>query len=238
LRLGLFSPNYPGVTGDGGIGTYTRVLAESLAQNGHTVNVVTTGNRPQHLIAGNVPLDVVVRRPVRIVDRFAPETRTVWSVGRAALEAVTSRNLDLFEFPNWEGLGIWFGLRRRIPLVVRLSTSSAETQSIDALPATWTRRCDRARERLLISQADALVTHSYAHRQTMAAELHIDASRIAVVPLGVPVFPDFVRPAIERPNPTVVFLGRLERRKGALDLLKAIPLVLARVPRAHARSSF
>jgi glycogen synthase len=48
----------------------------------------------------------------------------------------------------------------------------------------------------------------------------------------VPVFPEYTRSTVEAVDPTVVFLGRLERRKGALDLMRAIPLVLDRVPNA------
>ena len=50
-----------------------------------------------------------------------------------------------------------------------------------------------AREKFHANLADALVTHSYAHRGTMASELGVDASSIRVIPLGVPVYPQFTR---------------------------------------------
>jgi len=60
----------------------------------------------------------------------------------------------------------------------------------------------------------------------MAHELAIRAESILLVPHGVPVRPDFVRPANGENELTIVYLGRLEKRKGTLDLLRAIPLVL------------
>jgi glycosyltransferase involved in cell wall biosynthesis len=70
----------------------------------------------------------------------------------------------------------------------------------------------------------------------MAAELGVPSSRIALSPHGVPVFPDFVRAQRHSGDLTVVFLGRMEKRKGTIDLLHAIPDVLQQVP--HARFVF
>ncbi len=177
-----------------------------------------------------MPVTVVRRGYLPVLDRLAPGTGASLSIGRTALDLVDSRQLDLFEFTNWEGLGIWFGLRRTIPFIVRLSTSSAETQQIDELQGTWQLRCDVKRELLQARLADALVTHSRAHRQTMADELGIDPARIAVVPLGVPVYREFTRPAGSDREQTVVFLGRMEKRKGTQVLLDAIPAVLSACP--------
>ncbi|MFT3883489.1 MAG: glycosyltransferase family 4 protein [Gemmatales bacterium] len=52
------------------------------------------------------------------------------------------------------------------------------------------------------------------------------ADRIELIPHGVEVFPDFIRPP-RSPGPLrIVFLGRLEKRKGTLELLQAFPKVL------------
>jgi glycogen(starch) synthase len=120
-----------------------------------------------------------------------------------------------------------------VPLVVRLSTSSAETQQIDDLPNSWHLSWDIKREKLQAKLADGLMTHSNAHRHKMAAELNINPDRISVIPLGVTVDPDFKRTYTTRTDHEVVYLGRLERRKGAVDLLRAVPLVLDQVPNAQ-----
>jgi glycogen synthase len=230
VRIGYFSPTYPRVTGDGGIGTYIRALAESLIVKGHNAHVITTGASDAATVANGVPVRVVRRRYVPLVDRLLPGASASWRIGRTALELAKSERLDVVEFPNWEGLGVWFGLRRRVPLVVRLSTSSAETQAIDGLERSWTLDSDVAREKMQARLADALVTHSYAHRRTMAAELGMEESRISVVPLGVPVFSEFRRAEPLPGEQKVVFLGRLEKRKGVVDLLNAVPRVLAEMP--------
>ena len=77
------------------------------------------------------------------------------------------------------------------------------------------------------------MTHSDAHRRQMAEELGIDAARIALIPLGIPLGRAFERPRNRSGELTVVYLGRMEKRKGTLDLLKAAPEVLRAVPEAR-----
>ena len=173
---------------------------------------------------------MISRGYVPVIDRLLPGATSCWRIGQRAAQLTRAHGLELFEFPNWEGLGLWFALKRSIPLVVRLHTSSAETQEIDSLAPSWRLKCDIRREQMQVNRADALVTHSDAHRQRMATELSIDRETIAVIPHGISVYPQFVREQRQNAENTVVFLGRLEKRKGALDLLKAIPTVLVTAP--------
>jgi glycogen synthase len=113
---------------------------------------------------------------------------------------------------------------------VRLHTSSQESQEIDGTQTSRLVRWDVRRERWLVRHADRLVTHSEAHRRRMADELRIDPGHIHVIHHGVPVHPSFSRPARQESRLTVVHLGRMEKRKGVMDLLRAIPQVLSEVP--------
>src|SRR5215203_3684583 len=217
LKVGIFATQYPTVSGEGGIGTYTRTLVEALVELKQGAHVLTLGATAGKAIAGGIPVDIIPRHHASIIDRVLPGASSCWDIGERAMQLSRTKGLDLFEFPNWEGLGLWFALRLSIPLVVRLHTSSAETQEIDGLRTTWRLKCDISREKMQVHRADALVTHSDAHRQRMAAELSIDPGKITVIPHGITVYPRFVREHTQHCEPTVVFLGRLEKRKGALD---------------------
>jgi glycosyltransferase involved in cell wall biosynthesis len=78
--------------------------------------------------------------------------------------------------------------------------------------------------------ADVMITHSLAHRQTMAKELGIAPERIRVVAHGMRPADS---PSGDRDPKTIVFLGRLERRKGSIDLMRAAALVIAEHPGAR-----
>src|SRR5687767_1552497 len=108
LKIGIYSNQYAGLNGEGGIGTYTRSLAVALAAQDHEVNVLTPGlensiGRPQ-LIDG-VHLHTIRRSYLPVLERVFPGARAAWSVGAAARQLVRDYQLDLFEFPNWEGRG-------------------------------------------------------------------------------------------------------------------------------------
>jgi glycogen(starch) synthase len=226
VRVGIFTPYYPGITGDSGIGTYTRQLATSLSKIGHQVHVVTPGDEAQ-ISDNGVMVHVINTRHIPGLEILVPGAGASHRVAKAMSRLVRDASLDVLEFPNWEGLGAWFALWRRLPVVVRLHTSSLETIKIDGLPVTYPRRVDVWRERASAGLADALVTHSRAHQLTMASELRINPKRIKIVPHGIA---SNGRSSAEREPNTIVYVGRLERRKGAIDLLHAAPLVLRENP--------
>ena len=47
LAIGLFTPNYPGVSQDGGIGTQIQNLGYGLSSIGHRVSIMTPGSGPE-----------------------------------------------------------------------------------------------------------------------------------------------------------------------------------------------
>jgi glycogen(starch) synthase len=229
LRIGIYTPSYPGVTGEGGIGTYTRNLAHGLIGLGHEVHVLTPGEGPA-ATDGRITIHFTSTRYVRGLDRLLPGVGACWRVARAMRTIVHEQRLDVVEFPNWQGYGALLRPLMAIPIVVRLHTSALETQKIDGLSPTRELKWDARREHWQVRRATALVTHSDAHRRMMAEELGIPAERMSLVPHGVETFPDFVRPARGHGPHRVVFLGRLEKRKGSLDLLHAARQVLKELP--------
>jgi glycogen(starch) synthase len=233
LSIGLFTPNYPGVTGEGGIGTYTRHLAHGLVERGHRVRVITPAGSADEVLDAGVRVRLVRTGHFPLVDRVIPGFGACYRVARAVRRLAAEERFDVVEFPNWEGLGAFCCWSRRMPVVVRLHTSSLETQVIDGARPTRTARWDVRRERFLARNADALVTHSESHRSAMTAELGIDPAHIRVIPHGIEVQPEFRRDPRAGDEDTVVFLGRMEKRKGTVDLLRAVPDVLRKVPRTR-----
>lgn len=229
MKLAFYTPNYPGITQEGGIGSYTKSLAHALVKLGHTVHIVTPGTGATST-DGAVQVHQVHLRHVPLVDRLMPGFGYCWHLGRKLAEIVKAYDIDIVELPNWEGLGIFYQKKRLTPTVVRLHTSSLETQQIDQLPSTRFLQWDVKREHQQARQADLLITHSQAHRQMMCEELQCAPEKIQLIPHGVEVFPDFVRPPRIPGPPRLVYLGRLEKRKGTLDLLYAMPSILEKHP--------
>ena len=232
MRIGFFTPNYPGLTGEGGIGSYTRTLGFGLSALGHEVHALTPGDRPD-TADGPVRVHFTSTRHLPGLDKLAPGAGACWRVGRAMRRLVRDHRLDAVEFPNWEGYGLAFARLARTPTVVRLYTSSVESQRIDDTATSRWHAWNNWRERAIGHAADAVVTHSAAHRREMCAETGLAEDAVRLIPLGVEVSPAWVRPARGPGPPTVVYLGRLEHRKGTVELLRAVPQILAAVPDAR-----
>ena len=233
MKIGICTDGYPGLTAVGGIATYTRELAHGLCSLGHDVHVLTAGLPGAIVRDGPVWVHSTRADYFPIFDRILPGSGACYHIGTSMRRLVARYRLDVVEFPNHDGTGLWYSFRRPAPLVVRLHTSSLEAGHIDGNVETRIVRWDVRRERWLALSADTLVTHSQAHRQAMADELAIDSQRIAVIPHGITVDHDFRRPPTRGTELTVVFLGRMENRKGTIDLLRAVPEVLREVPQAR-----
>lgn len=213
MNVGIYSPSYPGFGSEGGVGTYTRDLGHALSALGHSVHVLTPGKFAASN-DGAVSVHPTRKEHFRGVERFLPGSGPCYRIGAAMKRLVRRWDLDVVEFSNWEGFGLGYAWRRPTPLVVRVSTSSTVTNAIDGVTRPKVAAWDVKRERWLCRAADRLITHSDAHRRKTAVELGIDPGRIDVVPLAVPMFPEFRRPEPSPGELSVVYLGRLEKAQG------------------------
>ncbi len=233
LRVGIYSAQYPGISGAGGIATYTRSLATGLTELGHEVHVLTLGTGEPCEVEG-VHIHFVKARHLPLLERVYPGVRETFNISMAARTLCKDFNLDVFEFPNWEGRGAYFN---RLPgarpaMVVRMHTSCREILEIEDAQMTRAQRFECKLEHDCCMAADALYVSTAAHRRHMATELGIPASKIDIVPLGIP---DVSNPKAREQRPrgkprTLLYLGRLEKRKGVVDLLQAMPEIVRSVP--------
>src|SRR5262249_53578809 len=129
-RVGIYSPNYPGLTKAGGIGTYTRHLAHALSELGHRVHVLTPGLSSARIRDAAVTVHLISTH-MPLVDRILPGSAGCCTIAAAMNGLVRRYDLDVVEFPNWEGLGLAYTALRRVPVVVRLHTSSLEALEIN-----------------------------------------------------------------------------------------------------------
>lgn len=231
MRIGFYTRSYPGLAA-GGIGAYTKSVAKGLSDLGHTVHVLTPAYPGKSCMDGAVTLHGASTRHFKIVDRALPGAGGCWRVWRAMTQIAREQQLDIVEFPNWEGWGLYYARWRRTPLVVRLHTSSLKVHSIDGTATERLVRWDIHREQHQCRLADRLVTHSEAHRQTMASEYGISRDEIAMVPHGISLPAEAEQGCVDRDSATILHVGGLEHRKGTLQLLQAAPTVLREVPEA------
>ncbi|WP_423391700.1 glycosyltransferase [Burkholderia sp. LMG 21824] len=235
-----FPPNH-----GGGIATFTKDLAEALAAQGSMVHVITQSPDTNRVDFENgvwvhriVPREI--NRTPAAVERNVPQHIWNWSA-TALAEArriAEHRDIDIVESPIWDCEGIAFLLDGKWPLVTSLHTTLhfwLESHPEHRQDAAWMASFGTpmlALERELMTKADAVRANSRAIVREIERmyDISFGAANMRVVPHGM-AEPAGIQPDAKRAaGIEVLFVGRLEPRKGIDVLLEAMPVVLDAVP--------
>lgn len=231
MHIGLVCDEYPPEP-HGGIGSFTRDLANALVSAGHAVTVVGISRFAKNEVQENQStLLQIVRlprsplmfryRPAAILDRFR--------LLRWLSAAHRKYPFDLIECPDYAG---WcaFGGPRGVPLLVRLHGSNMFFDSELSRPGD---RFEHFMEKRLIARANHLVSPSrYAGVQTLACANLTDRA-FTVIPHALDT--DLFRPDNSAPTETglILFVNSINPKKGVEQLLDAMNIVCEEVPAAH-----
>ncbi len=212
MRIALITPEYPGCGPSFGIGRYVADLAAELVLHGHAVRVLVAADHGCYACSVGPPPQR--RAPACPHLLLRPLACRSWL--QRELQAFAPEIVDA---PNWGGLsttltGPW-------ATVVRLSTSSGDSAFRRTALLRW---LSLAWERIAVRRATGVIADSHA----MAAvgerlygrrcdAVHLHAYRGTIEPLS---------PRRE----AVLFVGRLELRKGIDVLLEAWPAVHRALP--------
>jgi glycosyltransferase involved in cell wall biosynthesis len=229
MRIALVSRGYA-PSQAAGVAVYVQRLAERLAQVGHDVHVVCEGHRLSRRVADGLAVHFVPSPPLPSL----PLGATADALARAAavhrcLEALDRQtSLDVVECANWGAEGVVYADVGRAPVVVRLVTplwTTAQVSGPDRIPQ-WRERA--AIEALLLRECRGYMAISNAIRETLQGCYGLRADLpCALSPIGLPESTGLPVSPPDGPF-RVLFLGRLEPRKGIDTFLGAAALVRRR----------
>jgi glycosyltransferase involved in cell wall biosynthesis len=238
LNICLISREFPPETDWGGIGKYTYRLAKGLVQAGNAVHVIT-----QSLAANKVYQDngiYVHRIPHKscfmfrgCLREFSLRLEYSQTVYGKLKDIIYKYNIDIVEAPNFSAESFVYSLFKKVPLVIRLHSSFYEVIKNYQWPDTLDRRLSCFLEDTSILRSDLITCSTSICAKAMAQHLDIDYKKIAVIPLGIEMPAEVKYEISFNDSVNVLFVGRLERRKGPHILIQAIPMVLKEVPHAH-----
>lgn len=254
LRICLVTREYPALGAHGGIGTYTRNLAAGLAARGHDVTVVaraeaSPNGRVEPFMEAGVHVEPVAaaerlrlpagNRYVGMALRTLPFARAAAARFRALDRAAP---FDVVEVPEYQGWGLGVARAARCPVVVRLHTHTALVRRLNDARPDLDASCCWMLEAATIARGDLVLANSRALAAIAAADFRdvLTPDRLGVLPLGVDA--DRFAPGDEGwlraelglapGTPLVLYVGRLERRKGVETLVEAFGRVHDRHPGA------
>jgi D-inositol-3-phosphate glycosyltransferase len=243
LKIGLLTDNYPDSGGAGGIGTYSKIVAEELARIGHEVHVFTNASVSRLVRRSlngitlwecpcwskrrEMPLVRAMEFTVRHKNRA--ELLNRYSLAVAVGNACKSSRFDVLESPEIGALGSLVATRRFTRrLAVRLHKPSNMPFAFGNGQGEGAWSDINEWERELAFKADVLtVATEYARREI--GNFWNDPLRNARV-IALPIAhrqPRHSSDGFDKrpPGHSAIFFGRLEPRKGVDTLALAIPFV-------------
>lgn len=243
MRVCLISREYPPETGWGGIGTFTHHLAHGLTALGHDVHVVSLSTAKDHPALVEAPNQPTVHRVpadnlavtlgfvnfcLPVTRPMLEETAGLWSKFLALHRA---EPFDVLECPEHFAEGLLPSLVGIAPLVIRLHTphSKLVKEKFHNFDETFDHRILTALERVAMLSANVLVSPSEDLAKYVASDLNLPLDRISIVrnPVDIHQFtPDGPFADMKKSAVNVLFVGRLEPRKGVYHLIEAVPEVL------------
>lgn len=234
MKICLVCSFYPPDDG-GGIGTYIYTLSNALVAKGHSVTVVCRA--PEDAVDNPQPnLTIIRRRPrfIRLLERFVPGISWSYQVSKICKQLIAEDKVDVIEFANWEGAGFIFQRQNpTFPVVVRVHTPFFETVKIEGGNPTFKQKAVCFMEKFSCDNAHSLVSSTVAHANTIADEYNYNIEQFTILPLGIPDTRKPENEVVEWPQgkaPNLLYVSRLEHRKGTLTLLEAVPEMVAEHP--------
>jgi len=239
LRIAIITYQYPPGIGQSGIANYTCNLAQGLVSRGNEVHVIAHTDPEegdeQELLDGKVRVHRI-REPkwtqkISLLKVFAYRFR----IYRKTNELYKKYGLDIVECPNSIFQGVLLSpLSRRFPVVMRVHTPMFEIfeSSFEKIPFRF--KVISFLEKLAVLKADALVTSTEFYAEKVSNAYKISKDRFTVVPLGITI-PEKEQLNLMPNNDKVqiLFVGRLEERKGIRYLLEAVPEVISHCSEAE-----
>jgi glycosyltransferase involved in cell wall biosynthesis len=246
MRICLLSSDYGvggTVAGGGGIETYVRLMARGLADAGHDVHVVAStscGRRffrdgRVHVHAIEVPNDWNGAAPELGEARAA--LSFAWHARRKVRSLMVAAGaFDLVEAPEYKGQGVFLADDPDVRLVVKCHAHLLLCLALNGVDLTPGTALIADLESETLRKAHAIHANSQALASRCAEDYGLPLERFTRIPCGIDTATFRPTPArlrerlgLERAR-ILLFVGRMEERKGISTLVRAFADVAREVP--------
>lgn len=240
----MISREYPPDTGFGGIATFANHLAHGLKELGHEVEVIALAKDKAktveqdgirvhrvepHQIYGDLGAVSICMPYSRYVLRV---TSALW---QKFIQLHNERPFDVIDTPELLAEGLVPAVTKAVPMVVRLYTPHSKfiAERLHNVSPNFDHQFVAMLERMAMLAADVITSPSDDLADFVAQDMHYPREQITIVrnPIDPNVFsPEGPKALAADGKLKVLFVGRLEERKGIGDLVNAIPKVVKQFP--------
>jgi glycosyltransferase involved in cell wall biosynthesis len=242
MNILYISNEYPPETGYGGIGTYTKYCAEGMASRGHRVHVICRSESGQP--STSITAGVIVHRiapgsyPLPSHRYFYPFRKLCYKVIPDSLvrlawakqayktyitEINSQESIDIVEYPECGGEGFYFSKDPALLKIARLHTPWEMVRTLDKLVQPLP---DRFLlffiEKSAARRSSGITSPTLALADIVRHRWHL--SQVLVIPNPISLTSFSLTEGKD-----LLFLGRVEYRKGVHNLLKAYSQLCSRI---------
>jgi glycosyltransferase involved in cell wall biosynthesis len=213
MKLGIFSDDFlPFI---GGMGRYLVEVTRRLPEAGHLVFSPCENRIPNH-----IRVRPALHGPLRNL------SFSLWL--HRALERLIDRHaLGRINIQCGPG-GIFLLKRTRVPVIA--TCYHTWWQQSHYIPAQFWKRVFIPFERRTYELADRIICISEDSREILARKYRIRPDKMTVIPPGVDTGRFFPMPDIQKRPKSLLYVGRIDRRKGVDFLIRAMPEVVRQIP--------
>lgn len=236
MRICLITYEYPPATGIGGIGTYMYQLSKAFERKKIATEVICASSSQNTTVAENDYLTIT-----KIKCATTEEFRKL--VPGVAAKRFAQTKFDIIECSEFGAAGLYIKKELPgVPIVIKLHTPRFLIKEMNDYyyDQLWWRKwkkkvelifsVDNDPEYKAVLQADHVTSPSLSLMNIVLERWKIPADKITHIPN--PYFPsaELLNIPAGAASKTVLYIGRLETRKGVYNLAKAIPEVVKKIP--------
>lgn len=224
IRMAYITTENPyDITNNGGIGTYTGIIAQGMARLGHQIHCITIGNDRDREIDSNFMLHNIPGSQAH--HSFYLEN--INSFAEKIYEIRSLYGLDIVESPEWMAQGNFISNIKSIPLVTRLHTPLFLIE--DILDGQKIYRKSEDIKQLEKEQAinSCGITSPCTSLSKLVEDRWQVKSTVIANPINTSAFDSQALNNTENDKEQIIlYMGRLEYRKGVLILAECLKDVL------------
>lgn len=231
MNIALVNPEYNTQSGigHGGIATYTYNIANALSNKGHSIFLFLREGITPDPLNNNIKVIEYNRAPLPLFRRlirklcFIDNWEEEFSYGlyERVLSVHKSEHLDIVDIPEYNGLAAAFNRKTPFSLVINFRTPRIIVNQFSGTKITSADKRIYNLEKRSIKVTKNYRTSSQALKERICKLYNISADKVVVVRNPMQPQPPFLKQNSNKIK--ILFVGRLEQRKGLELIKKSIP---------------
>lgn len=231
LKILLVSQEFPPETAFGGIGSQNHAKAHGLAAMGHEVHVLSHSVDDERRELRDGPVHVTrIPGPDHVLTVRSDAVRWLAYSTQVAItidDLHARHSFDLVEFPDWGSEAFIYLLNRGkenyIPTVIHLHGPVVMFAHAIGWPDVQSEffRVASAMESTCLRLADAVFSSSRCSAKWCGEYHGLNWEQVPVMHTGIDCDKFHPTDAPKASSPTIVFVGKIERNKGVVELVEA-----------------